>query len=92
MSKLFTICLICFTGCIPYVPPTSPTYENRIQVTFSNEIAGDFYVQMRSGNTWQNVLILRNVSTGNHIDTIPFVQGLYRIITMGDSTEIVNIK
>lgn len=91
--KLFsTILFVIFSSCIPYVPPATPKYLDKIQVKLENEMQGDFYVQYLSGNTWQNVLILRNVKVGTHYDTIPFVAGLYRIITIGDSTNIFSVK
>ena len=74
------------------MPPPSPVYENKIQVTFTSEVAGDFYLQMKNGGGWQNLLVFKNVKAGNYIDTIPYTAGLYRIVTQGDSTTIVNIK
>lgn len=93
MKLFISILFVFFLGCNPYVPPSpSVQYVDKIEVYFNNQMAGDFYVQMKSGNTWENVLILRNVQIGKHYDTIPYALGLYRIITVGDSTQIFNIK
>ena len=92
MKFLSVILLIFFAGCIPYVPPPSPKYVDKIKVTFTNQVKGDFYIQIMKVGGWQNVLILRGMNVGNHVDTINYVSGLYRIITVGDSTNIFPIK
>lgn len=91
MKRFISILFVFLLGCTPYSPPTIQ-YADKIEVYLNNQMAGNFYVQMLSGNTWGNVLILRNVQTGKHYDTIPYVPGLYRIITVEDSTQIFNIK
>jgi hypothetical protein len=84
--------LLFLSGCIPFVNPPSPTYSDKIQVELQNEITGDFYIQHLSNGKWQNVLILRSASVGTHIDTIPYLSGLYRIVTTSDSSNISIIK
>jgi len=89
MKKLAIILFL--SSCSPKIVPVT-NYKTAIQVSFTNEIAGNFFIQKYEMNRWVNDVTLNDLEVGEHIYTITYVAGLYRIKTFNDSTEAVLIK